>query len=74
LNEDERAPLDAVYGVAEAKQIFREIGAVLPGDAGEERNASFRILNRHVYSNKAPGPPEDSRTTTNRKTMRWTGR
>ena len=34
-----RPPLDAVDRVAEAKQIFGEIGAVLPGDAGEERNA-----------------------------------
>jgi hypothetical protein len=30
-----------MHRVAEAKQIFGEIGAVLPGDAGEERNAPF---------------------------------
>ena len=43
-----RPPLDAVDRVAEAKQIFGEIGAVLPGDAGEERNAPFRIRFRHT--------------------------
>ena len=53
-----RPPLDAMHRVAEAKQIFGEIGAVLPGDAGEERNAPFRILNSHVHSNKAPGLPQ----------------
>jgi len=53
-----RAPLDTVHGVAEAEQIFGEIGAVLPGDAGEERNAPLRIVNRHVNSNNAPKPPE----------------
>jgi hypothetical protein len=31
------------YLQAEAKQIFGEIGAVLPGHAGEERNAPLRI-------------------------------
>jgi hypothetical protein len=34
-----RAPLDAVHGVAEAEQIFGEIGAVLSGDARNQRNA-----------------------------------
>ena len=48
-----RPPLDAVHGVAEAKQIFGEIGAVLPGNAGDQRNAPLRILNRHIFSNKA---------------------
>ena len=43
-----RPPLDAMHGVAEAEQIFGEIGAVLPGNAGEERHAPFRILNRHL--------------------------
>jgi len=33
-----RSPLDAMHGVAEAQQIFGEISAVLPGDAGKERN------------------------------------
>jgi len=47
LNEG-RPPLDAMYRVAEPKQIFGEIGAVLPGDAGEKRDAPFRILNRHA--------------------------
>jgi len=28
-------PLDAVDGIAEAEQIFGQIGAVLPGDAGK---------------------------------------
>ncbi len=46
-----------MHGIAEAKQIFGEIGAVLPGDAGKERHAPFRILNRHIHSNKAPGLP-----------------
>src|SRR5882724_4556723 len=62
-----RAPLDAMYGIAEAKQIFGEIGAVLPGNAGKERNAPFRTLNRHVYSNNAPGLAKCSPTTPNRK-------
>jgi hypothetical protein len=52
-----RPPLDAMHGVAEPKQIFGEIGAVLPGHTGEERHASFRILNRHLHSNKAPRLP-----------------
>jgi hypothetical protein len=33
--------------VAEAEQIFGQISTVLPGDTGKERNAPFRILNRH---------------------------
>ena len=37
-----RPPLDAVHGVAEAEQIFGEIGAVLPGNAGDQRNAPLR--------------------------------
>jgi hypothetical protein len=41
-----------MHGVAKAKQIFGEIGAVLPGDAGKERNAPFRMLNSHILSNK----------------------
>jgi hypothetical protein len=47
-----------MYGVAEPKQIFGEIGAVLPGDAGEKRNAPLRILNSHIHSNKAPILPQ----------------
>ena len=39
-------------GVAEAEQEFGEIGAVLPGDAGQQRHAPFRILRHHVHSNK----------------------
>src|SRR5580693_3634825 len=50
-------PLDAMDGVAEAEQIFGEIGAVLPGDAGKERDAPFRIRNRHVHSNTTPSRP-----------------
>src|SRR6267142_3992711 len=61
------APLDAMYGIAEAEQIFGEIGAVLPGNAGKQRNAPFRILNRHVYPNNAPGLAKCSPTTPNRK-------
>src|ERR1700687_5502762 len=56
--ERRRPPLDAMYGVAEAKQIFGEIGAVLSGYAGEERHAPFRIVNSHIHSNRAPGLPE----------------
>ncbi len=37
------SPLDAVDGVTEAKQIFGQIGAVLSGDARQERNAPLRI-------------------------------
>src|SRR5664279_1088917 len=44
-------------GVAEAEQIFRQISTVLPGDTGKERDAPFRILNRHVRSNNAPIQP-----------------
>ena len=36
-----RAPLDAMDGIAEAEQIFGKIGAVLPGDAGDQRHAPF---------------------------------
>jgi hypothetical protein len=42
-----------MHGIAEAEQIFGEIGAVLPGNTGEECNAPFRILNRHINSNNA---------------------
>jgi hypothetical protein len=55
-----------MYGIAEAKQIFGEIGAVLPGNAGKERNAPFRILNRHAHSTNAPGLAKSSPTTPNR--------
>jgi len=68
-----RPALDAVYRVAEAKQIFGEIGAVLPGDAGKERNAPFRILNSHAHSNKAPRLRNSSSTPTNHDTLRWAG-
>ena len=68
-----RPPLDAMHGVAEAEQIFGEIGAVLPGDAGEERNAPFRILNRHIHSNNAPGPPKKQFNGDKPQTLRWTG-
>jgi hypothetical protein len=61
-----------MHGVAEAKQIFREIGAVLPGHAGKERNAPLRILNRHLQSNHASGPPISSSTLTKPQTLRWT--
>ncbi len=45
-------------GVTEAKQIFGEIGAVLAGDAGEQRNLPPRILNRHAHSNNAAKQPK----------------
>src|SRR3979411_2564719 len=72
--ERRRPPLDAMDRVAEAKQVFGEIGAVLAGDASNQRNAPLRIRSRHVTSKNAPGPPKSSRTTTNRNTLRWTGR
>ena len=53
-----RPPLDPMYGVAEPEEILGEIGAVLPGDAGEKGNAPFRILNSHIHSNKAPVLPQ----------------
>src|SRR5580704_19505519 len=46
-----RPPLDAMHGVAEAKQIFRQIGAVLPGHPGQKRYPPFRIRTRHLHSN-----------------------
>ncbi len=46
--ERRRPPLDAVDRVAETKQVLSEISAVLPGDAGEERYARFRIRFRHT--------------------------
>jgi hypothetical protein len=36
-----RPPLDAVDGVTETEQIFGQIGAVLSGDAGDERHPPF---------------------------------
>ena len=69
-----RAPLDAVHGVAEAEQIFGEIGAVLPGHAGQQRNAPFRILNRHVHSNTGAGTAQKAvQRRANRRALRWTG-
>src|SRR6266404_4826657 len=47
-----------MYGVAEPKQIFGEIGAVLPGDTGEKGNAPLRILNSHIHSKKVPILPQ----------------
>jgi hypothetical protein len=47
-----------MHGVAKAKQKFGKIGAVLPGDAGKQRNPPFRILNRHLHSDKSPGLPD----------------
>src|SRR5579863_531689 len=48
--EGGRSPLDAMHGVAEAEQIFGKISAVLPGHARDQRNALFRVLNRHSTS------------------------
>jgi hypothetical protein len=71
--EGGRAPLDAVHGIAEAQQILGEIGAVLPGDAGKERHAPFRILNRHFHSEKTAGdcPTSSSTTPKIQNTLRW---
>jgi hypothetical protein len=68
-----RPPLHAMYGVAEAKQILGEIGAVLPGDAGKERHAPFRILNRHFHSEKTAGdyPTGSSTTPKIQNALRW---
>ena len=56
-----RTPLDAVHGVAEAKQVFGEISAVLTGNTRDQRNAPLRIMSRHTFSHKQgspfPGPP-----------------
>jgi hypothetical protein len=41
-----RPPLDAMDLIAETEQIFGKIGAVLAGDAGDQRHA-LRILSRH---------------------------
>jgi hypothetical protein len=71
--ERRRPPLDAVDGVAEAEQIFGEIGAVLPGDAGKECNAPLRILSRHFRSNNAPGLPKKQFNDDKPQTLRWTG-
>ena len=38
-----RPPLDAMDGIAEAEQIFGEIGAILAGDAGNQRNARLEF-------------------------------
>jgi hypothetical protein len=50
-----RPALDAVHGIAEAKQIFGKVGAVLTGHAGDQRHAPFRILGNHICSNNASG-------------------
>jgi hypothetical protein len=71
--EGGRPPLDPMHGVAEPEQILGKIGAVLPGDAGEKRNAPFGILNSHIHSNKAPILPKSSPTRTNHSALRWTG-
>src|SRR5882672_4738785 len=49
-----RPALDAMHRVTEAEQIFGEIGAVLPSDAGNQGNAPFRILNSRSFSSNAP--------------------
>jgi hypothetical protein len=55
--ERRRAPLDAVHGVAEPEQIFGQIGAVLSGNAGDQRDALW-VFCRHVFSSRSPGLPE----------------
>ena len=52
--EGGRAPLDAVHGIAETQQVLGEIGAVLPGYAGDQRHPPFRTLSRHGLSNAPP--------------------
>jgi len=61
-----------VDGIAEAKQIFGQIGAVLPGNAGNERHAPLRILNRHIHSNHTqiiPCPLDHPRRTPQHSTL-----
>jgi perosamine synthetase len=50
-----RSPLDAVHGVTKAKQIFGEIGAVLTGDAGYQRNAPCGVVSGHISQIDAGG-------------------
>ena len=50
-----RPPLDAVHGVAEPEQVLGEIGAVLAGDTGNERNA-LSILSSHHFSEARQTP------------------
>jgi hypothetical protein len=45
-----RSSLDAVNDVAEAKQIFGQVRAVLSGNAGHERNAAVRYFMQHCAS------------------------
>ena len=43
------SPLDAVHQVTETQQIFREIGAVLSGDTGDQRDTlSFATVFDHL--------------------------
>jgi hypothetical protein len=67
-----RSPLDAVNSVAEAKQIFGQIGAILPGNAGEERNARFESLTVIVSPTKRRDCQKPARAD-NPPTLRWTG-
>jgi hypothetical protein len=53
-----RPPLDAMDLIAEAEQIFGKIGAVLAGDAGNQRHALW-ILRRHSVSKSLPGPGDN---------------
>jgi hypothetical protein len=63
-----------MQGVAEAKQLFGQIGAILPGHAGEERNAPLRILNRHIYLLQQNAElPISSSTLSDHRTLRWAG-
>ena len=41
--------------ITKAKQKLGEIGAVLPGDAGDKSNPPFQVLSNHIHSNKASG-------------------
>jgi hypothetical protein len=69
-----RPPLDAVHGIAEAEQIFGEIGTILAGNASNQCHAPLRIGNRHAHSNNAPGLAESSLTTPNRNILCGIGR
>jgi len=71
LNEDDRR-FDAVHGVAQAEQIFGEVAPVLAGDASDQRNAPFRILNRIVSPTTRRAARAQPATPT-ATCCRWTG-
>src|SRR6266702_5928525 len=48
--ERRRPPLDTMHGIAEAEKVFGEVGAVLTGDAGNQRHAPLVVLSRQIPS------------------------